>query len=111
MIQKLGLAVARHEFSGLRIAAGKFGEDQDGVFGSLYEEWAFEEFSTQRIFQAAGQSENGILGRRVEFLTGDGSRLTGLFRDIAPDGSVIFDDDGGRVLTLNCGDVRLLTRA
>jgi len=39
----------------------KFGEDEDGVFGSLYEEYAFEEFSTQRIFQAAGQSENGIL--------------------------------------------------
>ena len=60
---------------------------------------------------ARWKSENGLLGRRVEFLAGDGSRLTGLFRDIAPDGSVIFDDDGGRVLTLNCGDVRLLTRA
>ena len=57
------------------------------------------------------KSENGLLGRRVEFLAGDGSHLTGLFRDIAPDGSVILDEDGGRTLTLNCGDVRLLTRA
>ena len=55
--------------------------------------------------------ENGLLGRRVEFLAGDGSTLTGLFRDIADDGSVILDSDDGRTLTLNCGDVRLLTRA
>ena len=47
----------------------------------------------------------------MEFLAGDGSRLTGLFRDIAEDGSVILDEDDGRTLTLNCGDVRLLTRA
>ena len=57
------------------------------------------------------KSENGLLGHRVDFLAGDGSHLTGLFRDIAPDGSVILDEDGGRTLTLNCGDVRLLTRA
>ena len=57
------------------------------------------------------KAENGLLGRRVEFLAGDGSRLTGLFRDIADDGSVILDEDDGRTLTLNCGDVRLLTRA
>jgi BirA family biotin operon repressor/biotin-[acetyl-CoA-carboxylase] ligase len=60
---------------------------------------------------AAWKSENGLLGRRVEFLAGDGSRLTGLFRDLAADGSVILDEDDGRTLTLNCGDVRLLTRA
>ena len=60
---------------------------------------------------ARWKSENGLLGRRVEFLAGDGSRLTGLFRDIAPDGSVVFDEDGGRSRSLNCGDVRLLTRA
>ena len=57
------------------------------------------------------KNENGLLGRRVEFLAGDGSRLTGLFRDIAGDGSVILDEDSGRTLILNCGDVRLLTRA
>ena len=57
------------------------------------------------------KAENGLLGRHVEFVAGDGSRLTGLFRDIADDGSVILDEDGGRTLTLNCGDVRLLTRA
>ena len=55
--------------------------------------------------------ENGLLGKNVEFVAGDGSRLTGLFRDIADDGSVILDESGGRTLTLNCGDVRLLTRA
>ena len=55
--------------------------------------------------------ENGLLGKRVEFVAGDGSHLTGLFRDIADDGSVILDDDSGRTLNLNCGDVRLLTRA
>ena len=60
---------------------------------------------------ARWKDENGLLGRRVEFLAGDGSRLTGLFRDIADDGSVILDEDDGRTLTLNCGDVRLLTRA
>jgi len=60
---------------------------------------------------ARWKAENGLLGRRVEFLAGDGSRLTGLFRDIAGDGSVILDEDDGRTLTLNCGDVRLLTRA
>ena len=60
---------------------------------------------------ARWKTENGLLGRRVEFLAGDGSRLTGLFRDIAGDGSVILDEDGGRTLKLNCGDVRLLTRA
>ena len=60
---------------------------------------------------ARWKSENGLLGRRVEFLAGDGSRLTGLFRDIAPDGSVVFDEDGGQSRSLNCGDVRLLTRA
>ena len=60
---------------------------------------------------ARWKTENGLLGRRVEFLAGDGSRLTGLFRDIAGDGSVILDEDDGRTLTLNCGDVRLLTRA
>ena len=57
------------------------------------------------------KTENGLLGKRVEFLAGDSSRLTGLFRDIANDGSVILDEDGGRTLRLNCGDVRLLTRA
>jgi BirA family biotin operon repressor/biotin-[acetyl-CoA-carboxylase] ligase len=57
------------------------------------------------------KTENGLLGKRVEFLTGDGTSLTGLFRDIANDGSVILDEDGGRTLSLNCGDVRLLTRA
>ena len=57
------------------------------------------------------KTENGLLGKRVEFLAGDGSRLRGLFRDIADDGSVILDEDDGRTLTLNCGDVRLLTRA
>ena len=55
--------------------------------------------------------ENGLLGKRVEFVAGDGSHLTGLFRDIADDGAVILDDDTGRTLNLNCGDVRLLTRA
>lgn len=60
---------------------------------------------------ARWKKENGLLGRRVEFLAGDGSHLTGLFREIAPDGSVILDEDDGRTLTLNCGDVRLLTRA
>ena len=55
--------------------------------------------------------ENGLLGKRVEFVAGDGSQLTGLFRDIADDGSVILDDDSGRTLNLNCGDVRLRTRA
>ena len=64
--------------------------------GTLFERW---------------KTENGLLGRRVEFLAGDGSRLTGLFRDIAEDGSVILDEDDGRTLRLNCGDVRLLTRA
>ena len=64
--------------------------------GKLFERW---------------KAENGLLGRRVEFLAGDGTRLTGLFRDIASDGSVILDEDDGRTLTLNCGDVRLLTRA
>ena len=57
------------------------------------------------------KTENGLLGKRVEFLAGDGARLTGLFRDIAADGSVILDEDDGRTLTLNCGDVRLQTRA
>ena len=57
------------------------------------------------------KTENGLLGRRVEFLAGDGARLTGLFRDIADDGSVILEEDNGRTLILNCGDVRLLTRA
>ena len=57
------------------------------------------------------KEENGLLGRKVEFVAGDGSRLTGLFRDIDGDGSVILDEDGGRTLRLNCGDVRLLTRA
>lgn len=57
------------------------------------------------------KAENGLLGKRVEFLAGDGARLTGLFRDIADDGSVILDEDDGRTLTLNCGDVRLQTRA
>ena len=60
---------------------------------------------------ARWKSENGLLGRHVEFVAGDGSRLTGLFRDIDGDGSVILDEDGGRTLKLNCGDVRLLTRA
>ena len=60
---------------------------------------------------ARWKTENGLLGRRVEFLAGDGSRLTGLFRDIADDGSVILDEDDGNTLKLNCGDVRLLTRA
>ena len=55
--------------------------------------------------------ENGLLGKRVEFVAGDGSHLTGLFRDIADDGSVILDDDTGDTRNLNCGDVRLLTRA
>ena len=55
--------------------------------------------------------ENGLLGRRVEFVAGDGARLTGLFRDIADDGSVLLEEDDGRSLRLNCGDVRLLTRA
>jgi len=64
--------------------------------GTLFERW---------------KNENGLLGRRVEFLAGDGSLLTGLFRDIADDGSVILDEDDGRTLRLNCGDVRLLTRA
>jgi len=57
------------------------------------------------------KTENGLLGKHVEFVAGDGARLTGLFRDIADDGSVILDEDGGRTLKLNCGDVRLLTRA
>ena len=60
---------------------------------------------------ARWKTENGLLGRRVEFLAGDGVRLTGLFRDIADDGSVILDEDDGRTLSLNCGDVRLQTRA
>ena len=60
---------------------------------------------------ARWKTENGLLGKRVEFLAGDGARLTGLFRDIADDGSVILDEDDGRTLRLNCGDVRLLTRA
>ena len=64
----------------------------------------------EKLF-ARWKTENGLLGRHVEFVAGDGSRLTGLFRDIADDGSVILDEDGGRTLTLNCGDVRLLTRA
>ena len=60
---------------------------------------------------ARWKTENGLLGKRVEFLAGDGSRLSGLFRDIADDGSVILDEDDGRTLKLNCGDVRLQTRA
>ena len=60
---------------------------------------------------ARWKTENGLLGRHVEFIAGDGSRLTGLFRDIDGDGSVILDEDDGRTLKLNCGDVRLLTRA
>lgn len=60
---------------------------------------------------ARWKAENGLLGRHVEFVAGDGARLTGLFRDIADDGSVILDEDDGRTLKLNCGDVRLLTRA
>jgi BirA family biotin operon repressor/biotin-[acetyl-CoA-carboxylase] ligase len=60
---------------------------------------------------ARWKTENGLLGRHVEFVAGDGSRLTGLFRDIDNDGSVILDEDDGRTLKLNCGDVRLLTRA
>lgn len=60
---------------------------------------------------ARWKAENGLLGRHVEFLAGDGSHLTGLFRDISDDGSVILDEDDGRTLKLNCGDVRLLTRA
>ena len=66
--------------------------------------------ATETLF-ARWKTENGLLGKRVEFLAGDGSRLTGLFRDIAADGSVILDEDDGRTLKLNCGDVRLLTRA
>ena len=60
---------------------------------------------------ARWKTENGLLGRHVEFVAGDGSRLTGLFRDIDDSGSVILDEDDGHTLTLNCGDVRLLTRA
>lgn len=64
--------------------------------GALFDDW---------------KRENGLLGKRVEFVAGDGSHLTGLFRDIADDGSVILDDDAGCTRNLNCGDVRLLTRA
>ena len=67
--------------------------------------------NTPQTLFARWKTENGLLGRRVEFLSGDGSVLTGLFRDIADDGSVVFDADDGRTLSLNCGDVRLLTRA
>ena len=76
----------------LHLHAGTLGSDP----GLLFSRW---------------KAENGLLGRHVEFVAGDGSRLTGLFRDIADDGSVILDGDDGRTLKLNCGDVRLLTRA
>lgn len=77
---------------------------------TLHEHAATLKNAPQTLF-ARWKTENGLLGKRVEFLAGDGSRLTGLFRDIADDGSVILDEDDGRTLRLNCGDVRLLTRA
>ncbi len=84
-------ALPRFEFA-LRARATMLRNDP----GALFDDW---------------KRENGLLGKRVEFVAGDGSHLTGLFRDIADDGSVILDDDAGCTRTLNCGDVRLLTRA
>ena len=107
------LAGAAQEATSIRILTGT---DVDleaslGRFEILLRDNAAAIRNAPDALFARWKSENGLLGRHVEFVAGDGSRLTGLFRDIAADGSVIFDGDDGRTRNLNCGDVRLLTRA
>ena len=107
------LAAASQEATSIHILTGAPCDYEAALhrFEEILHDHAMALKNTPEALFARWKTENGLLGRRVEFLAGDGSRLTGLFRDIAEDGSVILDEDDGRTLTLNCGDVRLLTRA
>ena len=107
------LASAAQEATSIRILTGATCDCEAALrrFEEILHTHAATLKNAPETLFARWKTENGLLGRRVEFLAGDGSRLTGLFRDIADDGSVILDEDDGRTLTLNCGDVRLLTRA
>lgn len=107
------LAAASQEATSVRILTGATCDYEAALrrFEEiLHDRAAILKNAPETLF-ARWKAENGLLGKRVEFLAGDGSRLTGLFRDIADDGSVVFDEDGGGTRALNCGDVRLLTRA
>ena len=107
------LAAASQEATSIHILTGAPCDYEAALhrFEEILHDHAMALKNTPEALFARWKTENGLLGRRVEFLAGDGSRLTGLFRDIAEDGSVILDEDDGRTLSLNCGDVRLLTRA
>ncbi len=107
------LAAASQEATSVRILTGATCEYEAALrrFEEILADHAEVLKNAPQTLFNRWKTENGLLGRRVEFLAGDGSRLTGLFRDIADDGSVILDEDDGRTLKLNCGDVRLLTRA
>ena len=107
------LAGAAQEATSVRILTGAAVDWKAALarFEELLHDWAAILKTDPDTLFARWKVENGLLGRHVEFVAGDGSRLTGLFRDIDADGSVILDEDDGRTLKLNCGDVRLLTRA
>ena len=107
------LASASQEATSVRILTGAPCDSEAALrrFEEILRDHAAALKNAPEAIFARWKAENGLLGRRVEFLAGDGSTLTGLFRDIEDDGSVILDADDGRTLRLNCGDVRLLTRA
>ena len=107
------LAAASQEATSVRILTGRECDYEAALqrFEEILHDHADVLKNAPETLFARWKTENGLLGKRVEFLAGDGSRLTGLFRDIADDGSVILDNDDGRTLKLNCGDVRLQTRA
>lgn len=52
--------------------------------------------------------ENRLIGCRLDFSAADGrEEISGIFRDILPDGEMLLEMEDGSKRILNCGDVRI----
>ena len=50
---------------------------------------------------------NRLQGKLLEAVRPDGTVLRGIFRDIAPDGAMLMECDGGTLHRFDCGDIKI----
>ena len=59
----------------------------------------------QEVFEK-WREYNRLIGQQIEVVDPSGKNMCGIFRDVAPDGTMIFEKDGKEML-FSCGDVKI----
>ena len=69
----------------------------------IYQQYPEEVFAKWREY-------NRLIGHPIEVVDPSGKAMRGVFRDVSPDGAMVFETDGGQML-FSCGDVKIIAQS